>query len=445
MSNYPNSMDLSTEESLAKNVMFGGPWRGPLITRGEGVYCYDRSGKTYLDCESQAWSLNLGFGNREVIDAAFEQAKYVYHMKGGLNTFPRLRLVEKILSLLPNVFDRVSFEPSGSIANEAAMKIAMINIPEARYFISLYHAFHGNTLATAAAGWHATKAQGHYGGGKKYMAFMQNFVKVPNPYCYRCVFNKKFGTCDFLCAEQLRTTICLGVAGPVAAVILEPVQGSGGQIPCPPGYLERVREICDEFETLLIFDEMQCAFGRMGTMFASEYYGVVPDIFTIGKALANGFPISGTVIQSKLKGFQDGNDDNFTFCNNPMSQAAAIKTIEIIIREKLPENAKTMGAILTSGLKTLQEKYPVMGDVRGPGLHIGVEIVKDPVTKEAAPELASRIYNKALENGLIMGLGGSSPQVIKIKPPIIINKGQCEEFLGKFEKSIKEAVNAGTP
>ena len=436
MDTFPNSLDISAEEELKKHIMFGGPWRGPLITRGEGVYCYDRDGKSYLDCESQAWSLNLGFGNKEVIDAAFEQAKYAYHMKGGLNTFPRLKLVEKILSLLPKVFDRVSFEPSGSIANEAAMKIAMINIPEARYFISLYHAFHGNTLATAAAGWHATKAPGRYGGGKKYMAFMQNFVKVPNPYCYRCAFHQKYGTCDFLCAEQLRTTIQLGVSGPVAGVILEPVQGSGGQIPCPPGYLERVRKICDEFGTLLIFDEMQCAFGRMGTMFASEYYGVIPDIFTIGKALANGFPISGTVIQAKLKGFQDGNDDNFTFCNNPMAQAAAIKTIEIIVREKLPDNARIMGEIITAGLKALQEKYPFMGDVRGPGLHIGVEIVKDPTTKEPAPELASAIYDKGVENGLIMGLGGSSPHVIKIKPPIIINKDQCAEFLEKFEKSV---------
>jgi 4-aminobutyrate aminotransferase-like enzyme len=387
--------------------------------------------------------LNLGFGNQEVIDAAFEQAKYVYHIKGGLNTFPRLKLVEKILSLLPDVFDRVSFEPSGSIANEAAMKIAMINNPEARYFISLYHAFHGNTLATAAAGWHATKAQGRYGGGKKYMAFMQNFVKAPNPYCYRCPFNQNYGSCGFLCAEQLKNTIRLGVAGPVAAVILEPVQGSGGQIPCPPGYLERVRAICDEFNTLLIFDEMQCAFGRMGTMFASEYYGITPDIFTIGKALANGFPISGTVLQSRLKGFQDGNDDNITFCNNPMSQAAAIKTIEIIIRDRLPENAKVMGDILTKGLKSLQQKYQVIGDVRGPGLHIGIEIVKNPETKEPAVKLASRIYDTALTNGLIMGLGGSSPHVIKIKPPIVINREQCTEFLDKFEKSIKQALEEG--
>jgi 4-aminobutyrate aminotransferase-like enzyme len=246
-----------------------------------------------------------------------------------------------------------------------------------------------------------------------------------------------------LCAEQLKNTIRLGIAGPVAAVILEPVQGSGGQIPCPPGYLERVRTICDEFNTLLIFDEMQCAFGRMGTMFASEYYGVTPDIFTIGKALANGFPISGTVIQSRLKGFQDGNDDNFTFCNNPMSQAAAIKTIEIIIRDKLPENAKVMGDILTKGLKSLQQKYPIIGDVRGPGLHIGVEIIKDPETKEPAAKLASRIYDTALLNGLIMGLGGSSPHVIKIKPPIVINREQCAEFLDKFEKSIKKVLEEG--
>ena len=314
MSLYPNQFDETAELAYRDHLMFGGPWRGPLITHGEGVYCYDRENNAYLDCESQAWSLNLGFGNQEVLDAAFEQAKVLHHMKGGLNNFPRLKLVDSILKLVPDAFDRVSFEPSGSIANEAAMKIAMINNPEAHYFISLYHAFHGNTLATAAGGWHATKAQGVYGGGKKYMPFMENFVRVPNPYCYRCPYHKEYGSCDFLCAEQLRTTMQLGTSGPVAAVILEPVQGSGGQIPCPPGYLERVRAICDEFGALLIFDEMQCCFGRTGELFAMDYYGVVPDIFTMGKAMGNGFPISGTVIQSKLKGFQDGNDDNFTFC-----------------------------------------------------------------------------------------------------------------------------------
>lgn len=440
MADYPNSFDLPTEQSLREHVMFGGPWRGPLIVRGEGIYCYDRDNKEYMDFESQAWSLALGFGNQEILDAAFEQAKFLYHIKGGLNTFPRLKLADKILSLAPEGFDRVSFEPSGSIANEAAMKIAMINNPEARYFVSMYHAFHGNTLATSAGGWHATKASGKYGGGKKYMAFMQNFVRVPNPYCYRCPYGKKCGECGFLCAEELRNTLQYGVSGPVAAVILEPVQGSGGQIPCPPGYLERVRQICDEFGTLLIFDEMQTGFGRCGTMFAMDYYQVVPDIFTIGKALGNGFPIAGTVIRKNLKGFQDGTDDNFTFCNNPMAQAAALKSIEIMVRDHIPENAAKMGAVLTQGLCELQKRYPILGDVRGPGLHIGVEIVKDPLTKEPDAATAQRIYDKGLENGVIMGLAGSSPHVLKIKPPLIITYEQCTRFLELFEQSLKDAI-----
>lgn len=440
MQHFPNSFDVATEQQLKNHMMFGGPWRGPLIVRGQGVFCYDRDGKEYLDFESQAWSLALGFGNQEVMEAAFEQAKFLYHMKGGLNTFPRLKLVEKILSMVPDCFDRVSFEPSGSIANEAAMKISMINRPEARYFISLYHAFHGNTLATSAGGWHATKAPGHYGGGIKYIGFMQNFVRVQNPYCYRCPYGKECGKCNYMCAEELRNTILYGVSGPVAAVILEPVQGSGGQIPCPPGYMKRVREICDETGALLIFDEMQTGFGRCGTMFAMDYLGVTPDIFTIGKAMGNGFPIAGTVIRSSLKGFQDGTDDNFTFCNNPMAQAASLKTIEIMQRDHIPENAKKMGDFLTHGLKEIQKRYPVMGDVRGPGLHIGIEMVRDPETKEPDAQLAASIYNHALHNGVIMGLGGSSPHVIKVKPPLIINEQQCSAFLERFEKSLQEAL-----
>lgn len=443
MSNvYPNEFDQQEELRLRSELLYGGPWRGPLIVRGEGAYCYDHNEKEYLDCESQAWSLALGFNNQEVMDAVFEQAKYVHHIKGGLNTFPRLKLADQILRVAPQGFDRVSFEPSGSLANEAAMKIAMINRPDARYFVSLYHGFHGNSLATSAGGWHPTKAKGTYGGGRKFLGFMENFIRVQNPYCYRCPYNKRCGECGYECAEELRRTLQYGVPGPAAAVMVEPVQGSGGQIPCPSGYLKRVREICDEFGCFLIFDEMQTGFGRCGEMFGMDYVGVTPDMFTIGKALGNGFPIAGTVISSKLKGFQDGTDDAFTFCNNPLAQTAALKTIEIMLRDDIPGNAKRMGAVLTKGLREIQKRYPVMGDVRGPGLHIGVEMVKDPVTKEPDAKLASDIYDFGLENGIIMGLGGSSPHVVKIKPPLIINEKDCARFLECFEKSVAAALAA---
>lgn len=436
---YPYEVSKAQEEILKNNVMFGGPWRGPLITSGKGAYCYDRDGREYLDCESQAWSLGLGFGNEEILEAVFEQAKHVYHIKGGLNTFPRLRLVEKILELVPDVFDRVSFEPSGSIANEAAFKLSLINKPKARYFLSLYYGFSGNTLATAAASWHATKVFGHkYGGGVKYLGFMENFIKVPNPYCYRCIYGEKYPGCNLTCAKQLEATVKYGVPGPVAALILEPVQASGGQIPCPPEYLKEVRRICDEHDIILIFDEIQTGFGRMGTMFAMDYYNVIPDIATIGKAMGSGFPIAGTILKKDLLGFQDGTDDNFTYCNNPLSQTAALKTIEILIRDNIPENAKKIGELLTKGFKEMQKDYPIMGDVRGPGLHIGIEMVKDPVTKEPAVEETQKIYDIALEKGLLLGLGGASPHLVKIKPPLIITEEEANKLLERFEDTLKE-------
>jgi len=437
---YPYEFSEKVEEKLKPHMMFGGPWRGPLMTHGKGVYCYDRQDKAYLDCESQAWSLCLGFGNQEVMDAAFEQAQNMYHMKGGLNTFPRLRLVEKILSMVPDSFDRVAFEPSGSLSVEAAFKIALINNPDARYIVSLYDGFHGSSFATMAAGWASTKSPGKYGGGRKYLGFMENFVKAPNPYCYRCPYGKKHGSCGLLCAEQLRNTILHGVPGPTAAVILEPVQGSGGQIPCPADYLKRVREICDELGVILIFDEMQTGFGRTGKFFAMEYYGVTPDIFTMGKSMANGFPIAGVCVNKKLKGFQDGADDNFTFVNNTMAQTASLKTIEILQRDHIPDNVAKMGKFLTKGLKELQKKYPIIGDVRGPGLLIGFEMVKDPVTKEPDIEMAGKIYSQCIENGLILGLGGAHPNVVKVKPPLIITQAQCEELLEKLELTFKQLV-----
>jgi 4-aminobutyrate aminotransferase-like enzyme len=220
-----------------------------------------------------------------------------------------------------------------------------------------------------------------------------------------------------------------GVDGPVAAVMLEPIQGNGGQIPFPAVFVKEVRRICDEFGIPLVFDEIQTGFGRTGRMFATELLGVTPDILVLSKSMGGGFPIAAVVADDRLKQFEPTGEDVYTFGSNPIAQAAALKVIEILERDRIPEHAARMGEVFTRGLKRLQDRYPQIGDVRGPGLFIGLEMVKDPVTKEPAPAEAKRIVGEAWSRGVILAVASALPNVIKIKPPLIISEAEVDTVL----------------
>jgi 4-aminobutyrate aminotransferase len=428
---------------LQQYIGYGASWLGPVLVGGAGCHVTDIHGKSYLDCTSQAWSLALGYNHPEVIEVAVAQIRTLGHVRAGYPTIPRLLLAKKLADLCPGRLNRVINAPTGSLAVESAMKLALINRPEAHRFITFYHAYHGSTLATMAAGWMPTQTPGRFGPGAKFLPFMQNFVRVPNPYCYRCSLGKTYPGCSAECAAPLRDTIRRGVDGPVAAVLLEPVQGNGGQIPFPAPFVQEVRRICDEFGILLIFDEIQTGFGRTGRMFAAESLGVTPDILVLSKSLGGGFPIAAVVTDDRLKQFEPTGEDVYTFGSNPVAQAAALKVIEILERDRIPERAARMGALFTNGLLDLQKKYPQMGDVRGPGLFIGVEMVKDPETKEPAPAEARRIVEEAWGRGVILGLASALPNVLKIKPPLIIEEAEVNTVLTALADCLKVVYPSG--
>jgi 4-aminobutyrate aminotransferase-like enzyme len=422
---------------LQQYIGYGAAWLGPVLVGGQGCRVTDINGKSYLDCTSQAWTLALGYNHPEVIEAAIDQIRTLAHVRAGFPTLPRLLLAKKLADLCPGRLNRVINAPTGSLAVEAAMKLALINRPEAHRFITFYHAYHGSTLATMAAGWMPTQTPGRFGPGVKFLPFMQNFVRVPNPYCYRCPRRAAHPECSAECAAPLRDTIRRGVDGPVAAVLMEPIQGNGGQIPFPPAFAQEVRRVCDEFGVLLIFDEIQTGFGRTGRMFAAELLGVTPDIIVLSKSMGGGFPIAAVVADDRLKMFEPTGEDVYTFGSNPISQAAALKVIEILERDKIPERAACIGAIFTRGLLDLQSKFPQIGDVRGPGLFIGVEMVKDPETKEPAPAEAKRIVEEAWNRGVILATASALPNVIKIKPPLIIEEAEVAFVLGVLADCLK--------
>jgi 4-aminobutyrate aminotransferase-like enzyme len=228
------------------------------------------------------------------------------------------------------------------------------------------------------------------------------------------------------------------VPGGAVAVIVEVVQGNGGQISFGREYHQKVREVCRRNNVLLIYDEVQTGFGRTGELFACELYNVVPDIMVFGKAIAGGYPLAGFLASDKLKPFDSG-EHAFTFAHFPISMVAALAELKVIQEENLLEKCRKTGEYITSMLKNMQEKYPIIGDIRGPGLAIGIELVKDRVTKEPAVEEANKVIAEGLSNGVIFGVShyGNIGHIVKIKPPLMITDDEVETVLNVFEKCIK--------
>jgi 4-aminobutyrate aminotransferase-like enzyme len=433
------SIKKSEVPQYARHLMLGGGTRGgPLLIKGKGCWVEDIDGKKYIDCTSQSWALYLGYANDKINAIVAEHMQNLSHVHQGFDTLPRFALAQKLTSIAPKGFDRVSFTVGGGPAVEAAMKIAIKNRPGAQEFLCLYDSYHGTTLGTMGASWQSTLAGGKVMAPAQYNSLTRQFIRVPNPYCYRCPLGLKKESCSMMCLKVLRTTIERGVNGPAAGLIVEPLQASGGQVIFPKEWLAGVRAICDEFGIILIYDEIQ-TFARIGTFFAGEYYGTDPDVIVMGKGLGAGFPIGAIIIRDGLEGFSPETEELHTFANNSVSQVAALKLISELEAGVLA-NCRAMGDRIGRGLREIQKDFPVMGDVRQAGLHIGVELVKDPVTREPAPDLFAAVRKKGMEKGIIVGLGGTAKNVLKIKPPLIVTAAEADTILGLFRESLAAAL-----
>ncbi|NLF01271.1 MAG: aminotransferase class III-fold pyridoxal phosphate-dependent enzyme, partial [Anaerolineales bacterium] len=425
-------------EEAKTHLMVGGGTPGPVLVGGKGVRVEDIDGNSYIDCTSQSWAMYLGFGNEEIRDVVYQHAGNLTHVHQGFDTLSRFYLARKLTEHAPEEMNRVSFTVGGGPAIEAAMKIALKNRPGAKEFISLWDAYHGTIFSAASASWIATQASGGFTGQQHFLPMLHTVHRVPNPYCYRCYFGQKPESCNLMCAEMLRLTLERGVNGPAAAFILEPIQASGGQIIAPKRYLERVREICDQYGVLLVFDEIQ-TYCRCGDWFAAGHFGVTPDVIVLGKGLGAGLPIAAIIIRDGLEGFSLKAEELHTFANNSASQVAAAKQIEVIERDNLLKNTREMGAYLAEGLRALQPEFPEMGDIRALGLHIGVEY-ENPQTKEPRADMAVGIRDEGLKLGAIFGLGGARKNVLKVKPPLIVTRGECDDILRILRQSMQRAL-----
>jgi 4-aminobutyrate aminotransferase-like enzyme len=315
------------------------------------------------------------------------------------------------------------------------MKICIKNTDTSRDFICLYDSYHGTTLGSLGATWMSTRSAGKLIGGSRFLSLTRPFVRVPNPNCYRCFLGLKRPSCGIACAKMLEMTLQKGVAGNAAGFILEPIQASGGQVILPAEYLKEVRRICNEYSVPLVFDEIQ-TYCRIGEFFAAQYFGVSPDIIVLGKGLGGGLPLAAIIISDKLKGFEQDGEELHTFANNSLSQVAAIKLIRMM-QNGILENTRKMGAYLRKGIESLQKEYPQIGEIRPAGLHIGIEFVRDPLTLEPAVEETGRIRKEMIARGVIPGVAGPCKQVLKIKPPLIINQEECDQVLNVLSDSLR--------
>lgn len=420
------------------------------VVKGEGCYLTDSDGNVYLDGLAGLWCVNVGYGRAELAEVAAEQMTQLAYLAPTMQTEPAVRLAHKILELL-DWKGHIYFTGSGSEANEAAFKIAkqyQQQIGQTRRYkiISRHRAYHGNTLAAMAATGQAERKMG-------YEPMPAGYLHIAPPYPYRKHHKLTLEEHGEQAAQWLEDTIIYEGAETVAAFIMEPMISGGGVMVPPDNYAKRIREICDKYGVLLIFDEVVSGFGRTGKMFGHHNWGVKSDIVTMAKGMASGYmPLAGVAVQdfifdvfkgetNELKHFRHVN----TYGGHPVAAAVGLKNIEIIERENLVGNATEMGNYLMTGLKQL-EQHPMVGEVRGKGLLIGLELVKDKDTKEPLDaERMNAILAHCKENGVMLGRNGTTvpglANVVIMAPPLVLQKEDADKIITALSNALAYVVS----
>lgn len=408
----------------------------PLVAeRGYGSVVEDVDGNRYLDFAAGIAVVATGHCHPEVVKAIKDQSERFIHMCATDFYYDNIvALAEGLARRAPGPGPwRVFFANSGAEVVEGAIKLARLRTGRQK-IVAFYGAFHGRSYG--AMSMTASKLVQRKG----YGPFLPEVVHTHYAYCYRCPVNREPQTCSVQCLDLLTETMFGSTLDPseVAAVIVEPVQGEGGYIVPHPGFLPRLREITRRHGILLIADEVQCGMGRTGRLFASEHFGLEPDIITLAKGIASGMPLGALVARDEVMRWNDGGHGT-TFGGNPVSAAAALATLKLL-EGGLVDNAARVGEHLIGVCRTRLSRHAVVGDVRGLGLMIGVEIVRDRATREPAPDLRERILEEAFRRGLL--LLGCGKSTIRLAPPLIIDTEDAEIAAGILDEAIAASTRS---
>jgi len=411
-----------------------------IVEKAHGIMLQDTEGKQYIDLMAQLVNLNLGHGRQEIIDAATRQLKELQHgaLYFGMGNPSNIECARSLAEITPPGVKHFFFASGGSEANELAFRMARSywqHQGKNKFkIISLYNAYHGISYGSMSAT--------GTGKGRSWEGFyptVPGFIHIPPFYCYRCYFDMKYPDCDIKCARFLAKIIENEGQDSVAAFIAEPAQGSGGVIPPPPEYWPIVREICTRYDVLLIADEVMTGFGRTGKLFALEHWGVTPDMMTMSKGINAAYlPLGALAMNDSVyDGLKGLSMSGYSHGGNPAASAAAVKAIEIYGKEKIAENAAKVGKHALERLQAEFEPLPCVGDVRGLGLLIGMEIVADKTSKTMiSEEQAERLQERARQNGLLLRFPGY--RALFVTPPLTITIEEMDKALDILKPLVAE-------
>lgn len=409
-----------------------------VLVRGQGVRLWDAEGREYLDFESGQVCVSTGHCHPKLVAALTEQARTLVQTGSGYTDVPQILLAKKLAEITPGRLQKSYFAATGSEANEAALRIARLYTgrTEVAALIRGYHGMtHGSLSVTGFGGFFRNAP----GSGMPGVAFL------PTPYAYRCPFKGCGPECCLACVRQAIEILDWTTSGRPAAIILEVILSAGGMMVPSREYVQAIRRLCDERGALMVVDEAQTGIGRTGKWFAVEHFGVVPDIITMSKSLGGGVPLSAAITTAEIADTvsERGYYQSSSHTGDPFLAAVGLANIRIIEEEGLLQNAAAQGHYLKARMEDLHDRYEIVGDVRGIGLMLGIEIVEDKVTRAASGLLASAISRFALENGLLLGhrpSGAVSGNNIRILPPLVVTAREIDQALDILERAVQHAT-----
>jgi 4-aminobutyrate aminotransferase-like enzyme len=391
--------------------------------RGHGVTLTDVDGNTYIDFSSGIYVTSLGHCHPKVTEAVRRYAGTLMNCH-DFTTPVKTALLERLAAISPGDLNGAQFYDSGTTAVEAGLRL-MRAATGKQEFISFYNAFHGKTLGAASLG-HMDPTQGLRAPG---------FHRVPGPYPYRCPWGDDCDDCGLRTVEHLRAVLAQQSAGRVAGIVVETIQGWAGSIVPPDSFLPALRAFCDERGLLLMADEVLCGMGRSGKMFAVEHWNVVPDVLTLGKGLGNGFPVTAVLVSDKYKDAVEKISASTSYGGNPMACAAALASVEVIEEEDLVRRSADLGEFVLARSRRLEAAHPIIGEVRGKGCILAIELVRDRATKEPFTKAGEMVYRKAFERGLAWIPAG---HILRMSPPLIMERDLASKALDIIEDAIAD-------
>lgn len=405
-------------------------WQAPIVwDRARGAEIWDTDGRHYYDWTSGVLVANVGHAHPRLAEAIARQASRL------LNTFDfptpeRISLAQKIVETTPSKLDKVIFLTTGAEAMDASIRLAR-RATRKYEILSFWGGFHGRSYGPMSVSGLA-KIRKDFG------PFMPGAILAPYPYCYRCPFEKRYPDCDLFCLRFLDQVVSTASSDGLAALMVEPYQGTAGFVFPPPGYLKKLEAWARQRNLLFILDEVQSSFGRTGRMWALEHEGLDPDILCLGKGIGSGVPIAAVVSTSEITSALGTGEMSSTLGGNPLSCAGSLAVFEIIESEGLVAKAAADGEYLRERFQALMARHAFIGDVRGMGLVFGIEFVKDKATKEPAPEIARKVVLRAVSSGLMCGKLGLHGNVIRVAPPLVIPREQLAASVDIFAHVLEE-------